>query len=222
MKYYSISSSTDPTVIGTYPQLSGVYPIPIDHPDFIDQKYKLYDEVKTDVSIPLARLRNRRSKLTDFPSCVGVGFGARPLVSDTLKKCIEHTEIDGIQFLPTRIMDHKGIEHPYWLMNPLRLHMDCIDYDRSEIWGKNTEGTKLERVLPGSRSDIVDIPHAHKMHIVRVGKFVFNEEMISLDMFVIANPSPEFFVSERLKVLIEEKGCTGIVFNDPQLLLVAS
>lgn len=60
------------------------------------------------------------------------------VVSGRVKGFVETLDLEDVEFLPVRIINHKGrlASDDYWIVNPLTV-VDCIDTDASDIeWNK--------------------------------------------------------------------------------------
>lgn len=80
----------------------------------------------------LCRMSPRRKRDVGLADSL---FGATSLViSGKLRRALEHEEVSDIEFLPIKIINHKGrvASDDYHICNPQRV-IDCIDLARSRV-----------------------------------------------------------------------------------------
>ncbi|MEP1446870.1 MAG: DUF1629 domain-containing protein [Paraglaciecola sp.] len=115
------------------------------------------------------------------------------VISESLKKFLVAKKSPNLEFLPVKIMDHKGkfIEDKYFIMNVLD-HQNCLDYDASEA----------------------EISLINDKTIDSVEQIVLLDEKVNdnFDIFRICDFPSATLVSESLAKELEDNGFTGIEF----------
>jgi hypothetical protein len=213
MNYFVVKASIDKKKIGpAYPQAEPVYPVSVNDPAFIHNAAPLYTKIGHDVTVPMARITKKSTKLTDLLSAIGFGFTGRMLISDKLKTLLAAANHCGYQFFPTKVFDYANQPHDYWLVNTYAFFPEYIDFQASPTWTESASGAKLERVYCDSYDDF---EHKRTMMApvpVVVHEFVLAERLIEYDLFAV-NHVPgvvQHIISEKLKTILEKEGCTGI------------
>jgi hypothetical protein len=161
-------------------------------PDFLG----LYAGKPMSMNFPpeaMARMDKDTPKITRLADVVtGVMV---PVISPKVKAILESEGVEGVEYLPFKIINHKGkvASNEYCLLNPLVV-IDCIDTERSVLrWNlldpemimSSRSLVVKESALPTSRSSIFRPAH-----------WLFK--------IVISKPLAELLASE---------GCTGLYFN---------
>ena len=121
-----------------------------------------------------------------FPDLLGTG-SSELFLSDELKLFFESfIQKQELNFIPYLINKKQ-----YWLLNIVGLR-DCMDYDKSDY-----------------------TTYSHNGFINEIKKLIVREEMIEeFDIFKLKDKPVNIFVTESLKLKIEELNFEGIDFED--------
>lgn len=216
--YYRIAESLDKKIIGTiWPQTKDtIYPININDPRFIKFYFLRPLDEKTVAAIPVIK---SSAKLTDLLSALNNGTSFRLTISDKLKQILEPYVDGSLEFFPITIQ-HKGLnKQGYWLTNILSVdNEECLDYSLSEITEERRSPEYNKRlVYLESHIDFVEAvtKHVAGENFITITKPVIKKG-IAKDIIVLRYVSGGgllFYVSEKLKEMIQASGCTGIVFH---------
>lgn len=219
MQYFLFENSSNTKIVGTvWPQSQGVYITNVESPNFIDNAAPAYSKIDRDVERPMARLRKKSVKLTDFLSIVGMGFINNFLLSDRLKKIIEQSKNIGFQFLDTKVFSFSGNEeYAYWILNSYVFFPEYVDYNQSTLWTDSFDGKEKEWIHCESYEDYQQKSSLYAPRKIYLDKIAFREREIEYDFFALNNTygAMSYYVSERLKDAIESTGCTGMEFIKP-------
>jgi hypothetical protein len=219
MKYFLFENSSNRKIVGRiWPQSEGVYLTSVESPNFIDNAVPAYSKIDRDVERPMARLRKKSVKLTDFLSIVGMGFVNNFLLSDRLKQIIEQSRSMGFQFLDTKVFNFSGNEkYTYWILNTYLFFPEYVDYSQSKLCTDSFDGKEKEWIHCESYEDYQQKCSLYAPRKIYLDKIAFLEREIECDFFALNNTygAISYFVSEKLKDAIESAGCTGMEFINP-------
>jgi hypothetical protein len=111
--------------------------------------------------------------------------------SEALVSFLSELNMENLEFLPVKIMNHKGkfVDEKYYIFNVLN-HQDCLDIEKS--------GAKLPRIKTGN--------------IRKLKKLVLKEEKLdpSLDIFRVEKVPTATVVKKSLADKIDAMGFTAI------------
>ena len=221
MQFFKFTLSTDPKVIGRrFPQISDIenrFEYDRDAPNSI-YKSNRWGEVTSNLNIPNYILHGH-AKRTDILSHTSQFL----LISKNLNELIEEFKLPNKQVFETSVLA-RGEKYSYSLFYLPDNCYQYIDFSRStfalvpfgrpvpELFPEINSLEVFEAWIDKYRYLIKSNPHRLK---IIVDKLVFNVDKIPFDMFRIIGPLPptSYFVSERLKNAIEEKGFTGMEFT---------
>lgn len=134
----------------------------------------------------------------EFPKDLQLGDvirndGGFLLVSRRVRQCVEDYQVENTEYLPVRIINHKGriASEDYFLINPLQI-VDAIDLDKSDIKWNNI------------RSDLIS----------SVRKLVIDENRVPVNskMFRLRYLPRRVILHEDLASAIDSAGFIGITF----------
>jgi hypothetical protein len=224
MKYFRINNASDGKAIGFYPQVSnGIYPTTRDSSNALGML--LYNEkVKLNTEIPKGIL-HKRAKLTDLLS---VSFLSGSLfLSERLKSIITEHSCKGVQFLNTSIMVREKENTSFYILYPHESDYSFLDMKKTEFVFKDIMLKEiLNKVEFKSVNEYLLALNENKKDAIRIGFPSFRPLIIDkiaiienydIDFFSIerVHGGIGYFVSEKLRLQIEEAECTGIVFTQP-------
>ncbi len=220
MQFFKLNLSTDPKIIGRrFPQIHDII-----SPEEYDREsensiYRIssWEEITSDLNVPDFILHGH-SKRTDIVS----GVSYMLLISNRLKELVESHSLPRSQVFETSIIA-RGKKYSYSLFYLPDNSYQFIDFARSTFalvpFGRPV-ATHFPEInsLEEFESWVKKYPYLvksnpHRLKVI-VDKLVFDIDKIPYDMFRIIGPfSPQsYFVSERLKNAIEDKGFTGMDF----------
>jgi len=228
MKYYFLKNTLNTKIKGFHPQIKSVqyYCHIWDTPNFIGNIHfkKFPDDV-----ILATPILDKKSNLTDLIEIWDVGFNLVLLLSGKLKTILEkYIDVTKGEFVNCPLIKD-GIEYSdYWIFNGYGFDQKHIDFQNSVI--------KYEK-----QDDDFEITYKTKMVFLsldnleqfdeNVKKAQEKAELITIEKLILKeNTTPDFvmlryvfsglyLVSEKLKIEIEEAGCTGIEFQPSHLSL---
>ncbi len=118
-----------------------------------------------------------------------------PVISAELKEYLEGRKIDGVEFLPITIINHKDrvASEDYWILNPTTV-VDCLDVEASGVTLSPFDGT-----------------------VALMKRMVLIEENIEHDIqiFRIQNVPGPVLLARELADEIEAQGFTALLWSDP-------
>jgi len=217
MKYYRFYISAESSVIGKYPQIHQcIVPTTVNDPNYIDNFF--WEKVPEFTLLPQGIL-DRKAKKTDLISVSFIGFSTRLFVSCKLGKILENFNYWGLQYLPTTLIDNNSTKDEYWIINPYYAAYECLDFDSSLFSHYVSSFQPPEKKLVfKNASDFIKVqdqlPSGQFIQIERICLKSDNDK----DFFAIKNVSGDgtgYFVSQRLKDKIQDAGCIGMVFKEP-------
>ena len=146
------------------------------------------------------------------------------LISEKLKRIFEKNVDHGIEFFNSPIQKDETEYPDYFVLNAFEDRLEKVDFSNSEILlrrRKNGGGTDTVALEIEALTDFL----AAKDFFKKEGGFVFINKLALKNMeedflFIrYMQGGPGYFVSKRLKSIIEENGCTGIEFVPSELSL---
>jgi hypothetical protein len=222
MKYYRIRESTDTKQIGnTWPQIQEAeYTCdPFEDKKFIGNIG--LKKVSFTPKLPLGKL-DKRAKLTDLLSAVPVGFNKRVVISTKLKEILISENNTNVQAFNNPILVDKLTNTDYWLINPIKLSNNKIDFEKSDLFLK--DGIFLDDKIKKLNITTLKEYINEEKKVEEMGGFPFN---LSFEKIRINNKSKEsffvlnnvyggygYYVSEKLKNEIENQKLTGLEFEE--------
>jgi hypothetical protein len=212
MTYYRIEDSTELKIIGCYPQAQKAnHLVPLDNPLHLWNARRIGSKWDDSISIPEPILM-KKAKLTDVISSVVTGGNL--IISDKLKRILSSTNNNCIQFIQVNIV-YQEKKIPYWIVNPHCFGVENIDFINSEIWLTDAGITDVSKLVLVNINEFNEKCNELKPPMsLQFKKLAFLEKTKD-DFFVIRYTLSGFgYVSEKLKTVIEEAGCTGIRFME--------
>jgi hypothetical protein len=214
--FYRIQESLRIKEIGKYPQvITADYKSRVDADNFIGNIN--LKKAPLDVVVPNPILQ-KRSKLTDLISAVPMGFNLKLLVSTKLRDILLSYRSDGLEFLSAPIIENDNLIDDYYILNFYENNQEFIDFQNSEVltvkkdFDKNFIESKIEIKTLDEMVGLLS--QKKEFGIVRcwINRVSIDESVVNKDLFVLTNVFGNlgYYISEELKVSIEESGCTGI------------
>lgn len=216
MIYYKINYSSVRKEIGVFPQVNdSIIPTTVDDPKFINQYF--LKKTPSDVLYPSPILR-KGAKKTDLLSCSSQGLNTGLLASNLLGNLIVNSSYYGLQFLQTTLWDKNDNSFEYTIIHPYDSGYEYLDYTLCVF-----------SIVSGFEKKITPIKITNEQELRHIssqlpyGDNIYIDNIVMLntattDFFMLKGVSPGgwgFFISEKLKIAIENVGCTGIVFTEP-------
>ncbi|HFA50978.1 MAG TPA: hypothetical protein ENJ95_18360 [Bacteroidetes bacterium] len=217
MNFYKLTLSTDPKIMGKrFPQvgIKNMLEYDMNSPNSIYRANR-WGKVTSSLNIPDYILRYH-AKRTDILSHMSQFL----LISDRLKELIEISPLPDTQIFKAPVLA-RGKQYQYFLFHLPKNHYKFIDFARSTFalvpFGRPVTILSPEiNTLEEFEEWIKEYPYLIKKNPKRqkviVDKLIFDTDKIPYDMFRIIGPISGYFVSERLKSAIKEKGYTGMDF----------
>ena len=218
--FYRIQSIRNKEITGVNDVQSETAFSPINIWDPLHINQWIGKEIPDYAVIPIPKIKIK-AKLTDLMSVYFFGSSFKLTISNKLKLIFEKYSRDKIQYLPI-VMQQSGKQvDGYWITNILDFDNEkTINYSLSEVVREGKGYNEFEKL------DIVSY-HQHlferqkerdtylnECRPIVLRKLVFKNEL-ELE-FVMINFIREggvgYYVSESLKKILEEEGCTGIDF----------
>lgn len=215
MKFYKIEYSTTKSEIGSsFPQsFNARHTVPAGNPGSIGNQ----EVGKPVVNVALPEpILHRGAILTDLIS--NTALSLRLLISPRLKKIVEiFASPESCQFLP--VIVHSSNEPlSYWMINPIKFNMDQVDYANSTIWLESVGNTKIRQLnfRDFAEYDLFrnQLSLPERTHIEKVA-FLKNDNNDFLQLRHVSS-GVGYYVSEKMRMEIISKGCTGIVFLETE------
>jgi hypothetical protein len=172
------------------------------------------DEDLDKIIVPYPILK-KGAKVTDLIGGTCYGNQLRLLISNKLKNILEQADNPTLKFIKTYIT-HKNIIYPnYWFTHPLAFQMDLINYKLSDIHEFNVEDyTYDKRIIINNFQDF----NANRANIkvpkgLTIKKLVLNYSVRDVLILERVKAGVSYYVSEKIKIEMENAGCTGIEFE---------
>jgi hypothetical protein len=216
MKYFRLFSTLDSKVKGASPQVQdAVVPTTVNDKNYIGS-YR-FEQLPANIYLPKGILAPR-AKMTDLVMASFIGFSLRLFVSRRLANILEQSQHFGMQFLNTTLIDRKGNEHPYVIVQTYDFGHEFIDYEQSSFIVTDDYMTmsniSSKHIHSAAEYDTWFERAGEPSEFLFVDKVSFFESL-TMDFFAIRGMKDGmYYVSERLKNQIEAAGCTGILFRE--------
>lgn len=224
MKYYSLSASPEPKIIGVN---NGVYQGIIKWKyftnsgsekqilDYFSIKKHISNQATIDpIDFEIEYVEALQSaKMTDFfrfsPALYGVSF----FVSKKAMNVLTEFNLPLSTFIPVQII-HRDIYYEYYAFYvAVHYREDAVDFSKSIFY----EGTKFS-LAPRKYLAIKNVTD-YKQHKGSISseKLAYNKKFnFSLDLFDTLFGKVDYYISERLKTAIEQAGLTGVIIKQPE------
>jgi len=218
MNYFRIRHTLSTKVLGHHPQVKDIkHNCDVwDEPKFIE--HLKFEKINFEPIVSNPILYSKSNK-TDLIESLGIGFTLRLLISSKLKNILTEYNQKEFQYFPCSIF-HNNIEHMnYWILNSFGDNQVFIDFKKSEVQLRSRKpegGTKLNSISITSLEDFdrnLEF-HRNSKSLLNIVKVVLKEN-INKDFFVLRNVDGGlgYFISEKLKIEIEDADCSGIEFQ---------
>lgn len=218
--FYRITHSLNPEILGNLDQVViGKYSCSIYDEHFIDQIF--FEKAKFD-PITAKVILAPGSKLTDLIKTSIVGIGLKLLLSGKFKSILEQNVHSGVEFFESPIFKD-GIEFSnYYVLNAYENRLDKVDFSKSEILLRNRKksgGTETVLIEIKSLTQFLFNQNLYQTK----GGFLFINKLVlkktEEDFILIRNVQggAGYFVSDRLKCVLEENKCSGLEFMPSEL-----
>lgn len=218
MKYFTIESSLDESIMGKIPQVKKfVHHCNVgEEPSFIDNF--VFEKIEIQPVLSNVVL-HKNAKQTDIINTYGhVGFSFGYLISNRFKDLLEKFNCYGFQYFKTYIILNDKKFDNYWQTNKYDFPYQYIDFQKTTFLFKDRDVNKnvISKVMNFKNVDEF-ISFANQVHYPKwiFFKDVFFTENMNLDFFALRyfEGGHKGIVSERLKIEIEKNGITGIEFR---------
>ncbi|WP_316851669.1 imm11 family protein [Pedobacter agri] len=221
--YYRIQNSLNNKIIGCFTQVQD-FKAPSDwdtNPHFIETVE--FERVEFEPILSIGILA-KKAKLTDLLSTSSVGFTRKLLVSSKFKEILEEVGNSNFQFFECVILINTE-EYQYWLISPVLAQYKFVDFFKSDVVARKDKpegGTYLQAIDVSFNHDFSNFINSQGIDSWKtVINHVFFKEDLIHDFFALGHVEGGvgYFVSERLKKVIEEQSLTGIEFKPSELNL---
>jgi len=222
MNYYTLTPSLNNRIVGTYPQVQNV----ILNCDWENQNFIDNVTFKKTASDPMVAnaIIAKDAHLTDLISCGLTGFSSKLLMSGKLKALIASFRKTGLQFYNTPVRFHNDFVNDYWVLNPFELNMEFVDYQKSATFLMKDVFHIEKELTIESYDDYLKLKDALEpkkdVYTIKIENLVLRNDLTE-DFFVLEDVEGvvKYYVSDRLKDVIERSGCCGIEFMPSNLIL---
>lgn len=222
MQYFFMRFSTDPKVIGTFPQLEKMYTG--FHGHYRYEAWGLFSERR---QIPMERITGfklyHHAKVTDWVSAAQFGtdsglFSERLFQLLNAFDCMEMIAIDSE-------VNHRDRAYAYRFVYLPQTYNHFVDFHRSSFYLNGSNGRIMDikfnnyqeyekafQELEKANEVVADSQAFEKMRSIRAHQIYLDENAINKDFFRLTKISIEWIVSERLKNAMESAEMQGMVF----------
>ncbi len=222
MKFYRLHNSAGPEV-GFVPQVvNGIYPGKYDSPNALGMPGRKRADSNTEIP---GGIIHKRAKLTDVMS---VAFLSGELfVSPRLADIILESKCEGVQFVGTELVLKNGDKVMYTILHPYLDKYSCLDTDKSEFFLFDSGvRTALQRVYFENTAAYISASIENQNLAPLIGYQQFKPLVINhiglredceidfFSLFGLRHGGVGYFVSERLKHIINNRKCTGLIFTE--------
>ena len=225
MKYFRLYNSVEKQV-GFVPQVHDAV-VDFNIYDPASAYHVNFSKASENTLWPIAKLSPKAEK-TDLISSSFMSLSNKLLISPKLYQIITNYETKGVQFIKSKLITKSGRKEDYWIVNPFLSDYSFLDpinckFVYTDSMGKN----ELEEVKFNFPEEFIQAYIQNKRDAVVIGypnhrpliiKEIAFKDDSSPDFFAVSavlNGYMGYFVSEKLRSAIEEAGCTGIVFTEP-------
>jgi hypothetical protein len=165
-----------------------------------------------------------RAKLTDLLS-VGVMYGGF-LVSGKLKELLQQFSLPPHRFYSARVLHKKGFYDYYWM------HIICdltnvVDYPKSKFIIYYNYAHNLGSIEINTKEELYEKREKLKQDNLGKNVTVWSDKIVlngsfdkHLDFFEIGSFDSSYYISEKLKVVIEKEKFTGISIKRTEKIFV--
>jgi hypothetical protein len=216
MSYFRIRNSLEKKVIGNkFPQVKDALgDLNVDSPNYIGNMSFYLNKIDINPVLPELLLWES-SKVTDLISSSFLGTGMGLITSSKLKLLVEKVTPQYLQFF-TMKLHHKGRVHEdYWFLHPTKANNDLIDYNKSEIWEEKSLVRVRKREFQNFETFNEETKNIKYPNSLLITSCYLKKQLPDFFILNYIEGGVGYFVSESLKIEIEKKGCSGIVFTEP-------
>ena len=214
MKYYRIRHSHKEIGL-KFPQVeTGIGDFNVNHPSYIGSETFFLSKIKNIPILPEMVLY-KSANLTDLISSSFMGTGSGLILSNKLYSLIYKYTDNTQQFFKIKL-HHKNIAcNEYWYLHPSITNNELIDFSKSEIWELHALEKNEKREFKDLNEFNEELKTTKYPKMLSIDKYVLNQNITEFFILNFIEGGIGFFVSKKLKNEIEEAGCTGIVFTEP-------
>jgi hypothetical protein len=216
MKYYKLKDSIDSKIVGKYPQSE-------ECKNFGDIYTYDYNHIlETLIDIPEPILLNKAKETTSFSDSI-ISLIFFLMIKDDFVNFLKNCKIGNYKIWDMNV-HHKGkVIRDYKLFHLIDAHQKSyVDYKNSDFYlgtfkDYNFIGDTIKITDHENFLSTTEVLKSQKL-ILKCRKHVFNFKDATEDLIRIDNTTmvgtKGYFVSEKLKNDIEEKGFTGMAFKE--------
>ncbi len=215
--HFKIEQSTDLKIIGWSPQIqNAVFPVNIES-DPRSTKNFWFEKADLDKLIFPEPILHSKAKLVDFIRCSIIGNRFMPIISKKIKEIILSGKHNNPQFIPIKVHHRNKIENGYSYLNAYNFKYDCVDLKNSVIkWDYGYSNRhKNTTIAISSNTDLMEILGGLKPPVgIKIDPLILSESAELYDFFSLSwvKGGVGYYVSDKLKLILEKEGVTGIDF----------
>ena len=228
-KYFELTVSCEPEIIGVnngvcqgniiWKKFKSKKTIADIHEYFSLKRYRTNLSIIETFSFYLEYVEAYKSaKMTDLFLFSPALWGIKFFVTDTTKNLLKKFKLPVHSYIPVKVY-HREREYDYWA-----LYIPCF-YDANSIDYKKTIFFKGSEIIGKDFIQFKDKEEWYENKVFGAEKLCFNENFDdSFDLFYSSFGGRGYYISEQLKIAIEEARLSGIVIHEtkePELILPA-
>lgn len=225
MKFFRLNNSSVVNEVGFFPQVFDAV-LNFNIYDKNSAYHLNFAEANDQTLWPIAKL-STKAKKTDLVSVSFMSLSNKLLISKKMFSIIANSSHSSIQLVKSKLIT-RGKEEDYWIINPLESKISCLDIHNSSFAYLQSIGSNTKTQLKCNNLEEVDNAFVKNKDDAKSGNLA-NHKPLIIDTVSIKEDCDDdffalspvcfggigFFVSEKLKNEIQEAGCTGIVFTEP-------
>lgn len=208
MKYYLISESRKPNVIGHYPQTMRTKNEGY-HVDSFDSERRIKAGEFPDFDPKYGIDLNPKALATDIIDKSSLSFGF--VVSERLRLLLMDFKLPPYRFYP---IDVFGTKNVYYWFHYITDVWKYIDFESTEIEVVHKFKFNVEKTVKfSSFKDVMDFKKSlPRQNTIRFGSIRLNEDFPNYDIFELTGPKYFTLISEDLKESLTNSNITGVDF----------
>lgn len=221
MNYYILSNSTDEKIVGDIPQVRMGPEYNFDKSNSIrDISRYHFPEFEPDLSFFVT---TPKAKLTDVITVSGLISAKGFLINEKVKNILDNHKLVSRKYYVAKVY-HKNQSLPYYWWHVVSDLTHCIDYNQTTFMIKRLFKVEVDNFTIVSSEDL----KKKKYEIGTLKNMVPNKLVLNnafdktLDLFIIGGFNDEIFISEKLKLELEQQKVSGIQVITAQFPIIVA
>lgn len=215
MNYYILSNSTDEKVVGDIPQVKMGHDYDFDKYNSV-RNISRYNFPEFDPDLNFF-VMTPKAKPTDVITVSGLISAKGFLINEKAKNILDKHKLVSHKYYVTKVY-YKNQSFPYYWWHVVSDLTHCIDYNQTTFMIKRLFKVEVDNLTIDTGEDL-----KKKKHEIGTLKNMVPNTLVlnnafdkTLDLFIIGGFNDEIFISEKMKLELEQQKISGVEIITPQ------